>query len=63
MKHITIQANYKYTITQQSDGEVIVFRNGKRMIISDSDIIISLASIIESLQKKLEIYKNLDSYA
>ncbi len=62
MKPITIQANPKYTITQHSNGKVIVFRNGEKIEISDPHIILSLALTIKNLRDELEIYKNPDSY-
>ena len=58
MKPITIQANSKYTITQHSDGEVIVLRNGGKIAISDPDIIIRLALTIRDLMEIIEIYKD-----
>ena len=62
MEPITIQANHKYTVTQHSDGEVIVIRNGEKITISDPNIIISLALTIMNLRDELEVYKNPTCY-
>ena len=63
MLYINIVANAKYTITQQRDGEVNVFKYGEGIEISDPGIVMNLALTIRDLQETIEIYRNYDCYA
>ncbi len=63
MPYINIIANAKYTISQQMDGEIDVFKYGEGIEISDPELVMNLALTIRDLQEIIEIYRNYYCYS